>query len=316
MLKDLKLGERISLLRQTKKMTQKDLANKLNLSDKTISKWEIGENEPSIKDIQELTSIFEVSLELILNGNETNDKDKNAVASIVQMKAYNESAKIIDDFMKKECPYKDINKEDLFIILDDNKPYAMLDAILYLDDFDFYNKVNEKFEFVRAGITTNYNRSALDSANKKPQLQILKHPYTLELDDIVNCNSLEFYDEVIKTMEERYEKEVEHHEELTKIGYGYGSQPKNEITDKLSQLLENLPINEIDDDRVYEKILYLIDHGAVFYNRVPYDYSDGYELKVDRFRTDFTYKTCADHIRFINQIAELQETIEELKKNK
>ena len=172
MLKDLKLGERISLLRQTKKMTQKDLANKLNLSDKTISKWEIGENEPSIKDIQELTSIFEVSLELILNGNETNDKDKNAVASIVQMKAYNESAKIIDDFMKKECPYKDINKEDLFIILDDNKPYAMLDAILYLDDFDFYNKVNEKFEFVRAGITTNYNRSALDSANKKPQLQI------------------------------------------------------------------------------------------------------------------------------------------------
>ena len=37
-----KTGEFIALLRKDKGMTQKDLAEKLNVSDKAISRWETG----------------------------------------------------------------------------------------------------------------------------------------------------------------------------------------------------------------------------------------------------------------------------------
>ena len=58
MFKNLTRGERLSLLRQAKKMTQKDLAGKLSVSDKTISKWETGENSIDVDAIEKIFDIF------------------------------------------------------------------------------------------------------------------------------------------------------------------------------------------------------------------------------------------------------------------
>lgn len=38
-----KMGQFISELRKSKNMTQKDLAEKLNITDKAVSKWECGD---------------------------------------------------------------------------------------------------------------------------------------------------------------------------------------------------------------------------------------------------------------------------------
>jgi len=43
-----KIGQFISELRKFNKMTQKDLAAKLNITDKAISKWERGLSWPDI----------------------------------------------------------------------------------------------------------------------------------------------------------------------------------------------------------------------------------------------------------------------------
>lgn len=44
-------GESLVEFRKAKGMTQKDLAEKLNVSDKAISRWETGKNYPDIETL-------------------------------------------------------------------------------------------------------------------------------------------------------------------------------------------------------------------------------------------------------------------------
>lgn len=62
------LGERIKTLRKEKGMTQMELASKLHLTDKAVSKWELGEGSPDISLLPELASIFSVSVDYLLTG--------------------------------------------------------------------------------------------------------------------------------------------------------------------------------------------------------------------------------------------------------
>ena len=71
-----KVGELILKLRMEKGMTQKNVADAMNISDKTISKWERGLGCPDVSLLTELSNIFGVNIEKILNGNlDPNDAD-------------------------------------------------------------------------------------------------------------------------------------------------------------------------------------------------------------------------------------------------
>ncbi len=61
----------IRTLRQEHRMTQRELADKMNLSDKTISKWERGLGLPDISLIPELSSILEIDIMNLLAGDLT-----------------------------------------------------------------------------------------------------------------------------------------------------------------------------------------------------------------------------------------------------
>lgn len=70
-----KIGKFISELRKEKNMTQQELADKLNVTDKAISKWENGRGIPDISLVRKLANLFQVKDEEILNG-ERNFKKK------------------------------------------------------------------------------------------------------------------------------------------------------------------------------------------------------------------------------------------------
>ena len=69
-----KVGSLILELRKEKNMTQKQLADLMNISDKTISKWERGLGCPDISLIPELAQIFGVNIDILLSG-EINSND-------------------------------------------------------------------------------------------------------------------------------------------------------------------------------------------------------------------------------------------------
>ena len=68
----IKIGENIQALRKEKHLTQEELAEVFGVTSQSISKWELGETSPDIKQAKELSKIFKVSLDELV-GNDVND---------------------------------------------------------------------------------------------------------------------------------------------------------------------------------------------------------------------------------------------------
>lgn len=70
-----KIGKFILELRKEKNMTQQILADKLGVSDKTISKWENGRGMPDLSLIKPLCNILGISINELLSGERLDKKD-------------------------------------------------------------------------------------------------------------------------------------------------------------------------------------------------------------------------------------------------
>ncbi len=64
----IKTGALIRTLRTKRELTQKQLAEKLNISDKAVSKWECGNGSPDISILTELADIFGTDVRTLLSG--------------------------------------------------------------------------------------------------------------------------------------------------------------------------------------------------------------------------------------------------------
>ena len=65
------IGEIISFLRKEKNMTQNDLAEKMNVTDKAVSKWGRNLSCPDVNSIPKLAKILDISVEELLNAQKT-----------------------------------------------------------------------------------------------------------------------------------------------------------------------------------------------------------------------------------------------------
>ena len=91
-----KIGEFLKTLRKEKDLTQEELADKMNVSRRTVSRWETGSNLPDLSILVELADLYDVDMREIFNGerkNETVDKDLKETMLM--------AADYTDDNMKK-----------------------------------------------------------------------------------------------------------------------------------------------------------------------------------------------------------------------
>lgn len=72
------IGKFITALRKANGMTQKDLAEKLNVSDKTISRWERDEGAPDLSMIPVIAEIFDVTCDELLRGERKSPVEREA----------------------------------------------------------------------------------------------------------------------------------------------------------------------------------------------------------------------------------------------
>ena len=64
-------------------MTQNDLAEKMNVTDKAVSKWERNLSYPDIKSISKLAGVLDVSVEKLLNAQTENENKNNSKKMIL-----------------------------------------------------------------------------------------------------------------------------------------------------------------------------------------------------------------------------------------
>jgi len=72
------LGEKITALRKQKGLSQEKLAEELNLTRQTISKWELNQSTPDIEYIVRLSEIFDVTTDYLLK-DKTNEEREPSV---------------------------------------------------------------------------------------------------------------------------------------------------------------------------------------------------------------------------------------------
>ncbi|EIF6297239.1 helix-turn-helix transcriptional regulator [Clostridium perfringens] len=87
------IGNNIKSIRKKNKLTQKDLADKLNKSVRMVQKYENSEVTPNIEVLKKISKILNVSLDSLLDTNEDND--------IVTLALHNANG--IDDELPEEA---------------------------------------------------------------------------------------------------------------------------------------------------------------------------------------------------------------------
>lgn len=73
-----KIGNFIAQCRKNKNITQEQLAQMLNITDKAISKWENGRCMPDISLLKNLSSILEVSISELLSGEKLQNSENKS----------------------------------------------------------------------------------------------------------------------------------------------------------------------------------------------------------------------------------------------
>lgn len=85
----MKFGDNLQNLRKLKKMSQEKLAEKVDVSRQSISKWERGESYPTMNNIMTLCEIFHCNINELVQENLTdiNSLDEEIKMSVVKFKA-------------------------------------------------------------------------------------------------------------------------------------------------------------------------------------------------------------------------------------
>lgn len=70
-------GEKLYELRKLKNLSQEEVADKLNVTRQTVSKWETNQSTPDFDKIVPLCELFEISTEELLTGKKSEEKNDN-----------------------------------------------------------------------------------------------------------------------------------------------------------------------------------------------------------------------------------------------
>lgn len=72
------LGERIYCMRKEKGLSQEQIANELEVSRQSISKWELDQTTPEIDNLIKLSEIFNVTIDGLIKGENQTTKESPA----------------------------------------------------------------------------------------------------------------------------------------------------------------------------------------------------------------------------------------------
>ncbi|WP_394457249.1 helix-turn-helix domain-containing protein (plasmid) [Leuconostoc suionicum] len=67
----MRIGEKIKIIRENKKISQEDMAKSLHVSGQAVSNWERGKGYPDISNIIMISDLYEISLDELIR------EDKN-----------------------------------------------------------------------------------------------------------------------------------------------------------------------------------------------------------------------------------------------
>ena len=208
-----KVGALIKKLRTDNNLTQKELAEKLNVTFQAVSKWENGKSVPDIAQLHEISKLFNVDITEILDG-EIKPKSKKKVpliiAGIILIFIIIGGILIINK--KGNFSFKKITTSDSDYSITGSLAYDSKGKIyIYITDITTKSDDNTKYKNLKVSLYENYNGTNTkikDCEEEGHNTTIKEHlkNVTFNIDDYKSsCSDLtksNFYLEVSATNEE------------------------------------------------------------------------------------------------------------------
>ena len=139
------IGKTIAALRKEKGWTQVELAEKLQVSDKAVSKWEKDDAFPSIEFFPALAKLFDVSIDYLMTGKETEPE-------IITMSKIELCAKNDDPSMIK----------NIDLTTKDENGKTIIDYVIQYESYNVFSVICDKKEFVNLQNYHNRNGKKFD----------------------------------------------------------------------------------------------------------------------------------------------------------
>ncbi len=124
----MKIGAKIRELRNAKGMTQEELADKLNVSVQTVSRWENGVNCPDISMLPVLAEYFHTTTDNLLGLERRSRMKLLKTVETFECETEREAQEAVEKFRRENFPVlKDfkIKKADAKVILEVTKEFNM-----------------------------------------------------------------------------------------------------------------------------------------------------------------------------------------------
>lgn len=136
-------GKKLLDARKKANLSQEEIAEKLNITRQTVSKWESNETVPNINQVKLLAKIYKISLEELLNYNKIDEEIENIIKKantktqdkINWTKVWSKKYPILETYQNKVNIKKyenDLN--NILTELQTKYNYNRLDAMLVLKD--------------------------------------------------------------------------------------------------------------------------------------------------------------------------------------
>ncbi len=90
----IKIGEFIAKLRKSKNMTQQDLADKLNVTDRAVSNWENGRRMPDVSLFKPLCETLGITVNELINGEKISQKKIKSKSEEILIKTLKKQKKV------------------------------------------------------------------------------------------------------------------------------------------------------------------------------------------------------------------------------
>ena len=97
------LGSKIAAHRKRFGLTQAALAEKLNFSDKAVSKWERGESIPDVVTLAHLAELFDVPMDVLVRDKDELPKDIGSVERVMERAVQKTLKRKADKRLFKSC---------------------------------------------------------------------------------------------------------------------------------------------------------------------------------------------------------------------
>lgn len=154
---NIEIGNYIKKLRKEKRYTQKQLAEKLNVSFQAVSKWETGETLPDTSLLLTLANELNTSVERLLNGGKIIMKENTLISVKNIVDGFKYLLKVKDCFGEKSTFWlglvEGINKKmnmDLLDALQNHKDVLYTEVILqYINNENCKVDIDEVRKYIK-----------------------------------------------------------------------------------------------------------------------------------------------------------------------